>query len=210
MNLNKTKNLIESVIGDLSENEPLNKILLKVQVISHQLKNPKFNTWFENETKGNYQTVEELPEYRISNCEVLSNVSNNHGMFRNVSVPTEMFSNDKAKKVVKTVLFYEPISEIDQFAKSNETMKKMLPNVVLHYINETLNPGWHTLDAWQVISIPMCQTIVGTFKSKLLQFFLELNEEMEINVDFDVINNKSKIEKIMNTTINAGVVTTGC
>ncbi|MEO7044575.1 MAG: hypothetical protein ABI091_04660 [Ferruginibacter sp.] len=55
----------------------------------------------------------------------------------------------------------------------------------------------------------MCKTIIDTFKSKLLQFFLELNEDIGINVDFDAIQNKNKIEKIMNTTINAGVVTTG-
>lgn len=209
MNFNNTKSLIENVIVDLAENEPLSKILLKVQVVAHQLKNEKFRKWIENEMNGSYKTKGELPEYRICNCEVLSNISNGHGILKNLTISTEMFSNKDATYLAKHVLFYEAISEIDNYANCQKSLKKMLPNVVLHYINQTLNPGWNTIDAWQTIPGPMCKTIIDTFKSKLLQFFLELNEEIGINVDFDAIQNKNKIEKIMNTTINAGVVTTG-
>lgn len=209
MNIGNTKSLIENVIGDLAENEPLTKILLKVQIIAHRLKNEEFKKWIQNEMNGNYVTKEELPNYRICNCEVLSNISNGHGILKNLAVSTEMFSNKDAIYLAQHVLFYEPISEINEYANSQKSMRKRLPAVVIHFINETLNPGWNTLDAWQIITASMCKTTIDTFKTKLLQFFLELNEEMEINIDFDVIQNKNKIEKIMNTTINAGVVTTG-
>lgn len=209
MELNKIKNLIEDVIEDLTNAEPLNKILLKVQVIAYNLKNEKFKEWIENEVNGKYLAKEELPEYRISNCEVFSDISNQRGIMKNFKIPTEMFSNSDAAELATTILFYEPICEISQLGDTHKDLKKFLPNVFFQFINNILNPGWKTISAWQVISNITCKNIVETFKSKLLQFFLELNEEMEINVDFDVITNKTKIDKIMNTTINAGVVTTG-
>lgn len=203
------KRLIESVIEDLTNDEVLNKILLKTQVIAHNLKNEKFSKWFDNEMNGSYETKEELPEYRVSYCEVFCNVSSISGMFKNLKVSVDMFSNEDAKKIAKFVYVYEPLLEIDEFANSKKSFKKFLPTVASFYINETLNPGWNVIDAWQSISYSTFKGIIETFKSRLLQFFLELNSEIELDINFNVMSGKKKIEKIMNTTINAGIVSTG-
>ena len=70
------KALIESVVQDLIENQPLTSILLKVQAIAHYLHNEQFSLWLKNETKGDYQKVDELPDYRKSTCEIFANIAN--------------------------------------------------------------------------------------------------------------------------------------
>lgn len=209
MDSQKIKDLIESAIEDLTNNEALSKILMKVQVIAHYLKNSMFSTWLSNEINAGYETKDQLPEYRISNCEVFCNISSIAGMYKNIKVSTELFSNEKAKEVARTTLFYETILEIEGFSNSRTQLKKFLPSAILFYINETLKPGWNTIDAWQVISNFTCKSIVENFKSRLLQFFLELNEELEIHVNFNVMANKKKIDKIVGDTIYAGIVSTG-
>lgn len=209
MNSEKIKDLIESAIEDFTNDEALSKILMKVQVIAHYLKNSMFSTWLSNEINAGYETKDSLREYRISNCEVFCNISSMAGMYQNIKVSTELFSNEKAKEVARIVLFYETILEIEGFSNSQKSLKKFLPNTLLFYINETLTPGWNTIDAWQVISNFTCKSIVENFKSKLLQFFLELSEQLEINVNFNVMANKKRIDKIVCDTIYAGIVSTG-
>ena len=46
-------------------------------------------------------------------------------------------------------------------------------------------------------------------KSRLLEFFLQLNKQMDMDIDFDVIKNKKDVTKIIHQTVMAGVVHTG-
>lgn len=209
MEIHKVKSLTESIIEDLSDNTDLSKILPKLEILSFNLKNKQFTIWLNNEVNGEYSSFEELPEYRIGKCVVFSNIAGVMGTYKNISISVEQFSDEKVRKVAQSIVFYEGILEIDNMIRGDKCLKKFLPAAILHYVNETLNPGWHSIEAWQVISSFTCKNVVDRFKSSLLKFILNLDEELNIGIDFDKMISNDKIERIMNTTINAGVVTTG-
>ncbi len=209
MEVNEIRRLTESIIGDLSDDKGLSKILPKLQILSFKLKNKKFSEWLNNEITGEYSSFRDLPEYRIAKGVVFANISNGMGIFKNVSISADQFSDSKVQELVQKILFFENISEIDNMARTDKPLKKFLPATALYFVNETLNPSWHTIEAWQAISPFACKSVVEGFKSKLLEFILRLDDELNIGVDYNKTISNDKIDRIMQTTINAGIVTTG-
>lgn len=63
---------------------------------------------------------------------------------------------------------------------------------------------------WQECSTASALHIVDVFKSKLLDFFLKLNKEIEGGIDFSQISGQERINQIMNNTfVNATIANMG-
>lgn len=103
--------------------------------------------------------------------------------------------------------FHNSLIEIDSFSKENGQITSEIIAAMYPKINKYINGD--ILNAKQGVSPSSLISIISTFKSKLLDFFLQLNDKLDINLDLDKIDNKKTIETIMNQTIYAGVVNTG-
>jgi len=64
------------------------------------------------------------------------------------------------------------------------------------------------IKAWQTFPKQATKGIVEKIKSQLLNFILQLDKSLNLDIDF-TLEDKSKVAQIMNTTINANMVHTG-
>lgn len=209
--MNNIKSLIDSVIVDLSENKSIEAILLKVQTISFYLKDDDFSSWIKHEQNGYGNDTYPLPDYRKVNCVVKIDVSQYGSMAKNMMFPCEVINDDKICERLTHMPVYESLNEIEQMTSNknagNDLIMAVPWNLVQNHFATFVNGN--ILVANQHINMSTIQAVVSQFKSKLLAFFLELNENMDWSIDFDALANKNVIKQIMVTNnINAAVVAT--
>ncbi|TWV14341.1 hypothetical protein FQ707_04115 [Bacteroidaceae bacterium HV4-6-C5C] len=201
------KELIESCIADLMNNQPLSTIFLKVQTVSFCLKNDQFKKWFYNERNG-YQSAKDLPNYRKTVCQVFGDLNNPFkGIYTNYHIPVDQIKNETVRELLINCSFCESIIELESIATSDDegSIRKYVPGIIYGEIQKLFSSG-HYLDAvWQTVSRSTIVQIVESVKSKLLQFFLEMDEQLNADINFDIIIKKREIDKIVNQTINTGI-----
>ncbi|MDP3442762.1 MAG: hypothetical protein Q8T08_07870 [Ignavibacteria bacterium] len=205
------KAMIESVISDLFENQPLSIIFLKVQAISFFLGNEQFTEWFKNENYG-YEKDKTIPEYRKTSAAVFANVATYGGFWKNYHIPVDQIKDDLVREWLLNINLNDSISELEALLEhtTNEgTFKRHLPGLAYSEIQRILQPGCSVEDAWQEIQRSAIKNVISSVKSKLLQFFLELDMEFKNEINFDVMSEKKVVERIASQTINAGVVNWG-
>lgn len=207
----KVKDLIEGIISDLADNKSISDIMLKAQTIAHFLGDEGFKKWISYEQHG-YPSVTELPEYRITKCAVNANISNIRGLFKNWTVPVDGLSDETVREALSRMRFLEPISEIEEFAKSKSGDLRMNVPAWTYSVIGELFPHSNVESAWLFTGASTASAIIQQVKSKLLDFFLELDEKLGANIDFQHIKSKGIVSSIMGQTIyniNAAVANTG-
>lgn len=206
----KTKKLIEGVIEDLINGQPLTSIFLKVQAIAFYLKNDRFSLWIKNEIEGGYQTINELPDYRKNTAEVFANITVPYqGMWKNFRIPLDQISDKEIRETLGSVYCYDSIYEIEELAKSENkgNLRSYLPGSAYPTIESILQYG-NVQSAWQIISPVTFVTIIESVKSKLVQFFLEMDGQFDDEINFDIMTKKKELDKLVDQFINQGIVAT--
>lgn len=210
--MNTLKSLVDSVISDLTENKSIESILLKTQTISHYLKDEEFTTWIKHELNGYGEDEYPLPDYRKINCIVKVDISQPFGrMAKNYPFPCEYIKDDKIRERMTHMAVFESLSEIELMMKDDKHGND-LTMVVPQYIVQNYMAKYvegYILVANQHINMNNIQAVISKFKSLLLTFFFELNDKMDWDLNFDVMDTKQIIKQIMITNnINAAVVAT--
>ena len=210
--MNTLKSLVDSVISDLTENKSIESILLKTQTISHYLKDEEFSTWIKHELNGYGDDEYPLPDYRKINCIVKVDISQPFGrMAKNYPFPCEYIKDDKIQERMTHMAVFESLSEIELMMKDDKHGNDLtiaVPQYIVQNYMEKYVEGY-ILVANQHINMNNIQAVISKFKSLLLTFFLELNDKMNWELNFDVIATKQIIKQIMVTNnINAAVVAT--
>lgn len=210
--MNTLKSLVDSVISDLTENKSIESILLKTQTISHYLKDEEFTTWIKHELNGYGDDDYPLPDYRKINCIVKVDISQPFGrMAKNYPFPCEYIKDDKIRERMTHMAVFESLSEIELMMKDDKHGNDLtiaVPQYIVQNYMEKYVEGY-ILVANQHISMNNIQAVISKFKSLLLTFFLELNDKMNWELNFDVMATKQIIKQIMVTNnINAAVVAT--
>lgn len=210
--MNTLKSLVDSVISDLTENKSIESILLKTQTISHYLKDEEFSTWIKHELNGYGDDEYPLPDYRKINCIVKVDISQPFGrMAKNYPFPCEYIKDDKIRERMTHMAVFESLSEIELMMKDDKHGNDLtiaVPQYIVQNYMEKYVEGY-ILVANQHIYMNNIQAVISKFKSLLLTFFLELNDKMNWELNFDVMATKQIIKQIMVTNnINAAVVAT--
>lgn len=210
--MNTLKSLVDSVISDLTENKSIESILLKTQTISHYLKDEEFSTWIKHELNGYGDDEYPLPDYRKINCIVKVDISQPFGrMAKNYPFPCEYIKDDKIRERMTHMAVFESLSEIELMMKDDKHGNDLtiaVPQYIVQNYMEKYVEGY-ILVANQHINMNNIQAVISKFKSLLLTFFLELNDKMNWELNFDVMATKQIIKQIMVTNnINAAVVAT--
>lgn len=210
--MNTLKSLVDSVISDLTENKSIESILLKTQTISYYLKDYEFSTWIKHELNGYGDDEYPLPDYRKINCIVKVDISQPFGrMAKNYPFPCEYIKDDKIRERMTHMAVFESLSEIElmmQDGKHGNDLTMAVPQYIVQNYMAKYVEG-NILVANQHINMNNIQAVISKFKSLLLTFFLELNDKMNWELNFDVMATKQIIKQIMITNnINAAVVAT--
>ena len=210
--MNTLKSLVDSVISDLTENKSIESILLKTQTISHYLKDEEFSTWVKHELSGYGDDEYPLPDYRKINCIVKVDISQPFGrMAKNYPFPCEYIKDDKIRERMTHMAVFESLSEIELMMKDdkhgNDLTMAVSQYIVQNYMSKYIEG--YILVANKHFNMNNIQAVISKFKSLLLTFFLEHNDKMNWELNFDVMATKQIIKQIMVTNnINAAVVAT--
>lgn len=201
-----TKKLIENIIEDLVNDVPISKIMLKAQTIAYSLNNAEFKEWIDHEQNG-YPNNKSIPEYRVISCSLKVDIALPfQRIYRNYLIPADIIQNKQDRDFLRVARLTESISSLENMITDlddQKTLAMLVPGFLWSSINKCLDSDANIIAACQEISPSSVKGVVDSFKSKLLKFFLELSEQMKI--DLNVMTNREKIANIMNQTINAGV-----
>lgn len=201
-----TKKLIENIIEDLVNDVPISKIMLKAQTIAYSLNNAEFKEWIDHEQNG-YPSTKMIPEYRVIPCSLKVNIALPfQQIMRNYHIPVDFIVDKQDREYLKVARLTESITSLENMITNIDDEKSlvlMVPGGLWRSINKCIVSDGEVIAAYQEITPSSINGIVDSFKSKLLNFFLELSEQMKI--DLSVMTNREKIANIMNQTINAGV-----
>lgn len=174
------KDLINSIIKDLIDDAPISKIMLKAQAIAANLGNDKFTEWIKREQNG-YGKDDDIPEYRKSKCQAKVNMTKGFNIITNFDVPIDAIPDEKTREVLSHICFSEPISEIDNMSKNaspSGALKVIAPAYAYYKTNEIF-PYCNVDALWKVTNVTAASAVVDKFKSKMLEFFLELDKNLK-------------------------------
>ncbi|MCD8035385.1 MAG: hypothetical protein LUF83_13990, partial [Alistipes sp.] len=194
-------------IEDLSNNTDISQFALKVKLIASKLKNDSFSTWVRNELEG-YDKNESLPEYRIIDTEVVANLIIQQGFrtanFTNHVMPLVALRDIDTIKRLSTIKIKDSVLSLEKATKIKEDQEvgyslTEWERVQISKIYENSN----ILSAYKRLPQNVFADIIYLFKSKLLEVFIELNDDIfNDELDFDIMTKKQDIEKVVNQTIN--------
>jgi hypothetical protein len=218
-----TKQLIESLIKDLYENKSISDVFLKLQVIVYLLKNKQLEEWFNNENNG-YDKDKILPRYRILPVLYCAQIEQDRGfngslIYDNFNLPIDLIEDKEIQNIMSNFEYRNPISNIiDLISNKDEgTISIAVPNttIAISLFSKRLQSNCYIHRIWREIPKNAVQNIISQIKSKLLQFLLEINDNLNLNISFTEMENKEKIENAFNQNITNNIygnnnnVTTG-
>ncbi|OFY38735.1 MAG: hypothetical protein A2X18_08650 [Bacteroidetes bacterium GWF2_40_14] len=204
------RKLIEEVICDLTYNVSISTVGSKVQVISRLLKNKIFTDWVDSEFVNGYIDDAIIPKHRKSTITgVYADFITPHGFgmmqYKNTEIPIVNLGNEKYEQITE-IKVKDSLSVIQSVLENtkDDIAYSLGPNEV--YMIQMIMPNCQIMRINKIVSRHFFEAIIQTAKNKLLDIFLEFNDTMfNQEIDFDVMNKKREIDRIINKTINAGV-----
>jgi hypothetical protein len=204
------KSLIESILSDLISNASVEVFALKIQMIARLLKNEDFALWANNELNG-YKNNCNLPDYRILKTHVEANILIDNGVkalsLKKHNMPLYQLNKEDEEKISTvyvndSVIVLEKMSLKDNIGFSLTEYEKYKLGKIYEYST--------ILSGCKPINPASFQNIVYKFKSKLLDTFMDFNENLfNDEIDFDVTSKQPDIQRIVSQYINAGIVNMG-
>lgn len=109
------------------------------------------------------------------------------------------------------IYFSDPIAEIENLA-SNSSPEGMLKVVAPAYAYSKVREIFPYADIdmlWKIANVTVASGVVERVKSRMLDFFLELDKKQKIGIDFNQLEGKKEVAQVLNQTINAGIYYSG-
>lgn len=195
--------IIDDLIDSLTDkSNSLTDILIQTKVLAFKLKNQELQNWIDHELNGYGTSV--VPEYRITPCEITGTISNGFQRVTNYIIPLINLS-DNIEKEMKTVQIGQSISTLDEFVRKEKAngMYMNIPPEMYGYLSKDFENGFVIEYAKRQINRVQIIAIMTAVKSKLLDFLLKLNEELEIEEISDLKTPESK--EIVSSLFNSSV-----
>ncbi len=202
----EAKELIDSIIRDLTNDAPISRIMLKAQAIASNLELNDFAEWVKKEQNG-YVNGDDIPEYRRTHCTVKTNLTQGFKIITNFDVPVDALSNKTAREMLSYIYFPDPISEIENLASNSSPdgiLKVVAPAYAYNKVKEIF-PYANIDMLWKITNVTAASGIIERVKSRMLDYFLELDRKQKLGIDFNQLEGKKEAQQVMNKTINAGV-----
>ena len=177
--------------------------MLKVQVLAFKIKNKKLKEWVDNELNG--FIGKDIPSYRKIPSVVFGNLMQDRGfggmLTRNHQpLPTE-YLDKKLRESLMSVAMNCSVSELEHMISKGGEYQINIPHLIHNEITKLLGNGWVVDSAWQKISLNNVEGIISSIKSNLLNFLLELADEIGENENIEIMENKKKIDNLFDKTI---------
>ncbi len=190
------KNIKDSIIRD----DSLTSILLKCQLLSHEIKLPVLTEWVNHELNG-YFGVENIPEYR---CIRVTNIAAIFTNRKGISIARDIPFGLDIPEPFNSRLYYtylpNSVAELEDFAiKSKENPKYKLTlslhgsfYSVLENCFESGDGTHYSIQQARQEFAGQCATgVLTSIRSKVLEFVCQLGEASDCDLTtFDKMDNK--------------------
>lgn len=171
--------LADEIVAILSSNDGvLTEALIKTKVLLHKIGHKELVMWVNNELNG-YGDEEELPDYRAIHAQVLVYATN--GAYEVRSHPVPMGHIDqKFRDMWEKASMRHSLAVIEKMASAEggDTLESPIPMEANGMLSEKLANGYIVQRAWSEIPVAGVSNILMQVRSRLLDFILEINEEL--------------------------------
>lgn len=207
------------IVNDLvyaaqDENSKLADVLRKCLVVATKLKNEHLKAWVLAELNG-YAEIDSLPEYRVLNIRAKGVF---FGAFQyqlnNQPLPSSILE-ESHRHWATTAYLKSGIAGYEGFVGKPDTKTLQIewPTDMVLYYQEKFFDELVLNRAWQEIPISAIEILVDTVRTRLLQFALEIQAELETSdnqlEDLPIENIEQTVTNIIfsgNTTIADNIV----
>lgn len=182
----------------VSKKVDLDTTLKRLKVILYSIDNEEVIQWVDQELNG-YQNFEQLPHYRIFECEVYGDYfagnAYNRIEAKHHLIPLSGLDKEM-RESIKRINIFNDIETIQQSIVTNQTMGKPIPPEICSLISSTCNLV--ITSATVNIDSSRLMSIIKNVEKKTLDILLKLEkefgnlDELDINID-NYENNKLQI-----------------
>lgn len=202
----KTIDRINNITQELVDPKfKLSDIMLKMQVLSFQLKNEKLKQWVDAEING--YVGKEVPKYRIIPTSPFGNLIQERGFggyaYRNnMALPIDYLDEEIVDSLLKRKMI-SSVSELENMAIQGGDFQTNIPYPILKQISKNLTNNWHVDSGWLRIPRNSIEGILHSIKSSVLKFLLELAEEIGEQENINFMDKKRNIDGLFDKTIGS-------
>jgi hypothetical protein len=206
--------LLDDIIAALSDSKgSLTDALFKTKILLRQLGHKELVTWVNAELTG-YEKNAELPQYRRVQTIPHGHVILNGWEYKDTLLPVGTLTENLQKNVTQMNVS-SSISTIEdqvrQFKEKSTGLVRQLSPEYLPYLSKGLVKGAGLMSAWCEINMAEFEGIVIEVRSRLLDFCLELQEQLGGVSEQDVPAKAATIDtpKLFQTIVYGGTVIVG-
>ncbi|MDE6458740.1 MAG: hypothetical protein K2L31_09125 [Muribaculum sp.] len=201
--------LLEEIKNAIVNNGDLTTILLKCQLLAHNIPSPNFLAWVNNELNG-YQESDIIPSYRcIRVSEIKANVINDFGVSLIREIPFGLDIPEPYSSQLYCTYLRNSVSELLDFECKCKNDNKYNLKLNLHgaffpILENCFESGdgsrYYVQSAWQLFSGQCALGVLTSIRSKVLEFICQLSEAIECDLTASE-NMEEKTTQIFNSTI---------
>lgn len=183
--------LLNEIIDILSsQSSSLTDALLKTKVLLHKIGHKELVEWVNNELNGYHHDIR-LPEYRILPTNVLANISNMAYEANSHPIPLGHLQEEE-RKFLETAKFYQSLAVLEKLVEDQESsLQIQIPMEYNGILSKGLSNGYVIQRAWRLIGIADVSQILVQVRSRLLDFMLELNDQLGDDVTDNEIKQRT-------------------
>lgn len=183
--------LLNELIESLSTQESsLTGALLKTKVLLHEIGHKELAEWVNHELNG-YPDDKELPEYRILPAQVLANMANLAYQVNSHPIPLGHLDDD-ARQRFESARMYQSLAVLEKLTNAEGgVLESPIPMEYNGIFGEGLGNGFVIQRVWRSIGKPSVAQIFVQVRSRLLDFVLELKEQIGSDVSEQEIKHRT-------------------
>jgi hypothetical protein len=182
--------------GATNSQTPLGEVMRLCLRLGSLLGNKELIDWAKAEA-GGYESIDNLPDYRIFKTEVRGTFSGPFGSgLNNVSIPQAAIEEEH-RDTLYTVYMTQPVGELERLVnKSVDKNSLTIPwsgDAILYYQRKELIEGYALNAAWKVMTAATLAGILEVIRARVLEFVLVIEKELGIDMmHYD--DNKTPVE----------------
>lgn len=205
-----SKKIVNSLIDDIANGAAISQILLKAQIIAHNVGDEKFSKLIKNEQQG-YPPNDDIPDYRKLKSMVKATFVDSWGNVQTVDVHSEIIEDKRIRDLLTFVYVKESLVQVEAMYNNAESgMLRVKVPVFAYPTIKSLydNDGY----GYEVHSANYCfpkeslLSIVENVKAQLLDLLLQFNDKLDWKMELSADKNKDMAKTIINNVYNVKAV----
>lgn len=204
INSNYLISRINVIIDELTDSKVnLGSVLLKVQVLAHLLNNTKLKEWVYDESNG-YKSSTDVPAYRIIPSIVKGNIIHGNAKYTDIQLSIHGIK-DNYNVDLNEIRLRNSVAALENMLYKEDNFSIPVPTGLYNAISKNYDSNYTSvISAGQVVSLNSVEGVISSIKSKLIQFMLDIADEIGEGEKIDIVKKKSKIDDLFEIILGDG------